>query len=644
MACNCSNPTCPTFLDLQCSSYTGPTLSCIDVTMNDTLDVIIKNIDTAVCTALATGGITSFSFTNANGFTGSISNPTTTPSLTLSTTLNGYLKGNGTAMVATSSIPITDVSGFSFSFTNGNGITGNVTNATSSPVLSLGTSLTGWIKGNGTAFTAQSNITNSDLQNSTISGVSLGGNLFSLSLSSELSYDVGTTYNGSTARTLSITTAGVSNAMLQNSGYTFIIGSSGTAPNWGASSASLGGTVTLNIPLASTASVTNGGISKTNFDTFNAKIAGSGTTNYVPKFTASGTIGNSLIQDDGTNVSISGSIDASYRLSVNGQFSAQDIIDVAGITPSLRFSGAQAIEKSSTTIIIGSHASWALVDIQKNAKINTVNAGLGNGNYSTNTIFGVTAGNAFTSSGLENSFFGHSAGIVNTNGTANTFLGYFAGYTNTTSIGNTYVGWKAGRLATGGENTALGESSLEKSTGGNNTAIGATSMQNNTSGADNTAIGISSLRTNVSGIRNTALGREALGQSTGDDNLGLGYQAGYNITSGARNIIIGNNYLGNTILPNATSDKFLLGNASSFLLYGDVATEQLKIGNAGALSLTSSAIFEIASTTKGFLPPRMTTTQRDAIASPVAGLMIFNSTSSKLNFYNGSSWEAVTSA
>lgn len=41
--------------------------------------------------------------------------------------------------------------------------------------------------------------------------------------------------------------------------------------------------------------------------------------------------------------------------------------------------------------------------------------------------------------------------------------------------------------------------------------------------------------------------------------------------------------------------------------------------------------------------PRYTTTARDAL-SPAAGLTIYNTTTNKLNFYNGSSWEVVTSA
>lgn len=52
----------------------------------------------------------------------------------------------------------------------------------------------------------------------------------------------------------------------------------------------------------------------------------------------------------------------------------------------------------------------------------------------------------------------------------------------------------------------------------------------------------------------------------------------------------------------------------------------------------ASAVIDATSTTKGFLPPRMTTTQRNAIASPVAGLLIYNTTDNVYNFYTGTSW------
>src|SRR6185295_16452619 len=55
----------------------------------------------------------------------------------------------------------------------------------------------------------------------------------------------------------------------------------------------------------------------------------------------------------------------------------------------------------------------------------------------------------------------------------------------------------------------------------------------------------------------------------------------------------------------------------------------------------SKAALEVNSTTKAFLPPRMTTTQRDAISSPTEGSVIYNTTTKELNRYNGTAWAAV---
>jgi hypothetical protein len=52
----------------------------------------------------------------------------------------------------------------------------------------------------------------------------------------------------------------------------------------------------------------------------------------------------------------------------------------------------------------------------------------------------------------------------------------------------------------------------------------------------------------------------------------------------------------------------------------------------------ASSQVQIDSTTRGFLPPRMTTTQKNAIASPASGLILYDSTTNKLQCYNGSTW------
>lgn len=62
----------------------------------------------------------------------------------------------------------------------------------------------------------------------------------------------------------------------------------------------------------------------------------------------------------------------------------------------------------------------------------------------------------------------------------------------------------------------------------------------------------------------------------------------------------------------------------------------------GVASPNANAILDVVSTTQAFMPPRMTTTQRNAVASPTAGMVVYNSTTNKLNVYT-TAWEAVTS-
>ena len=81
----------------------------------------------------------------------------------------------------------------------------------------------------------------------------------------------------------------------------------------------------------------------------------------------------------------------------------------------------------------------------------------------------------------------------------------------------------------------------------------------------------------------------------------------------------------------------------------DLTTDQTVSGSksfqdnvrVGTTSVTDSAALEIASTAQGFLPPRMTAAQRNAIVSPVTGLIIFCTNCGPVGqpqFYSGSSW------
>ena len=48
----------------------------------------------------------------------------------------------------------------------------------------------------------------------------------------------------------------------------------------------------------------------------------------------------------------------------------------------------------------------------------------------------------------------------------------------------------------------------------------------------------------------------------------------------------------------------------------------------------ASSILELKSTSRGFLAPRMTTGERDAITAPATGLLIYNTTTNAFNYYN----------
>jgi hypothetical protein len=64
------------------------------------------------------------------------------------------------------------------------------------------------------------------------------------------------------------------------------------------------------------------------------------------------------------------------------------------------------------------------------------------------------------------------------------------------------------------------------------------------------------------------------------------------------------------------------------------------VGKSSAAA--TSSIFDMTSTTKGLLIPRMTTTQKNAVSSPATGLMVFDTTLGAFCVYNGSSWGTVT--
>lgn len=131
-------------------------------------------------------------------------------------------------------------------------------------------------------------------------------------------------------RTLTIN--GVTYDLTANRSWT-VSGGSGTVTSVGLSSATSGVTIggtpittsgTLTIAIATASGSSNGLLSSTDWTTFNNKqntitnpVTGTGTTNYLSKWTSDTALGNSLVFDNGTNVGINNN-DPVYKLDVNG--------------------------------------------------------------------------------------------------------------------------------------------------------------------------------------------------------------------------------------------------------------------------------------------------------------------------------------
>lgn len=91
------------------------------------------------------------------------------------------------------------------------------------------------------------------------------------------------------------------------------------------------------------------------------------------------------------------------------------------------------------------------------------------------------------------------------------------------------------------------------------------------------------------------------------------------------------------------------GTTGGFTTFGTGnGNERMRIDASGNVGIgtsapSSSAILDAQSTTKGVRMPNMTTTQKNAISSPAAGLMVFDTTLAKLCVYSGSAWQTITS-
>ena len=190
------------------------------------------------------------------------------------------------------------------------------------------------------------------------------------------------------------------------------------------------------------------------------------------------------------------------------------------------------------------------------------------------------------------------------------------------SIGINSIATGNGTIASGSFSTAMGSGSI--STGDYSTAFG---QSTSAAGLSATAIGAGS---KALGPISTAIGYATSANSLGEVAIGL-YNTEYTPISP-------NGWNGKDRLLSIGNGYFSTGNSDAMVILKNGA-----IG-IGTSNPTATAILELTDSTRGFLPPRLTSLQRDAITSPVNGLMIFNTSTNGIEIKTTYGWISLTAS
>jgi hypothetical protein len=339
-------------------------------------------------------------------------------------------------------------------------------------------------------------------------------------------------------------------------------------------------------------------------------VGGSGTVNYVAKWTPNGvTIGNSQIFDNGTNVGINISSSLGAKLHVVG----------AGNT-----SGTYAFRADSSTVsnlfyvrndgaVSSLNGYWIgsekIFYINPNGTIANIFIGDSSGNSTltggTNATLGSNTLNNLTS-GSFNIAFGYQALRNLTSGSYCVAIGSQSLFSNSTSDSNTAIGYR----------------SLFSSTTSQNTAIGAYAIGSGASGGQNTAIGYNSMY-NSTGTKCTAVGWNVLGnQSSADYNTAIGAGAGSSVTIGSYNTLIGYNSAA-TIL--TTGQKLTIIGAETAVTNA-ADSGSIAIGHGATITGNNQFVIGSAATNAGAVTA-------EAVTSDATWLVKINGTNYKILLY-----------
>lgn len=353
-------------------------------------------------------------------------------------------------------------------------------------------------------------------------------------------------------------------------------------------------------------------------------ISGGGTANYVPLFSGTTSIGNSVIYQSSGNIGI-GTLTPTKKLEVTNS----DIIVhnlTIGRGPGDQIDNAvlgfEALKNNidgNSNVAIGYQTlfsnlhSWGNIAVGRYGLFaNTTgayNIAVGDRAIEKNTSghFNIGIGSLAlyeNTTGYHNVASGYAALYNNTTGSSNVAIGNSALFENTRNSNSVAVGDSAlfnngfgADFDEGIFNTAVGsKSQFSSNLGRSNSSLGYRTLYSNFSGNDNTSIGSSTLYSNTTGSGNTSVGSSSMySNTTGLGNIAIGTSTLYNNSTGSNNTAIGGSALnGNTIgnLNVAIGTLALHRNTtiSKLVAIGDSALFNNGVGAASGQAIFNTAI------------------------------------------------------
>jgi hypothetical protein len=202
---------------------------------------------------------------------------------------------------------------------------------------------------------------------------------------------------------------------------------------------------------------------------------------------------------------------------------------------------------------------------------------------------------------------------------------------------------------TGIQNVVIGVSSMQANTSGtDNFALGSFTLRSNTIGTRNVGIGNSTIRDSIEASRNVAIGNGTLQRNiSGSNNTAIGDTAGtFDSLTNPVTIAINSIFLGHNSKPlaNNQSNQIVIGQNATGLGDNSVVLGNNSIsltrlnGRVGVNTSNPIGALQVDSTTGAFVPPRLTSAQRDLLVEPLIGSVIFNTTTNTLQTLNSNGW------